>query len=190
VTVQIRDSDGTVRLSGDLLAAGGATGDVLTQQTDGTYAPDTPSGGSLVSCLLTRDANLDIHGAGNHAMNWDGLYDNTWDFNPLAAIPAGLGLTFTFNGTSGTITTTAAGIWAFSCALARTDDATWEGLYDNGVGRQAVWPGVSVASAPLLTSDVVALPSGAALPALISSSVGATANPYNITAQLSIVRLG
>jgi hypothetical protein len=40
VTVQIRDSDGTVRLSGDLLASGGATGDVLTRQADGTYAPD------------------------------------------------------------------------------------------------------------------------------------------------------
>jgi VCBS repeat-containing protein len=51
VTVQIKDSDGTVRLSGDLLTPGGATGDVLTQQADGTYAPAAGGSPTLAEVL-------------------------------------------------------------------------------------------------------------------------------------------
>lgn len=50
MAVTFRDHDGTTRLDGDLLATGGTTGDVLTQQTDGTYAPE--GGGSLPNPIL------------------------------------------------------------------------------------------------------------------------------------------
>lgn len=42
----IRDNDRTTRMQGELLAPGGATGDVLTQQADGTFAP-AAGGGAL-----------------------------------------------------------------------------------------------------------------------------------------------
>jgi hypothetical protein len=70
VTVQLRDSDGTVRLSGDLLATGGATGDVLTQQADGTYAPDTPGGGSASREDFVAGADSTIANNGNDRLNW------------------------------------------------------------------------------------------------------------------------
>lgn len=54
MTVSLRDSDGTTRLEGDLLASGGATGDVLTQQADGTYA--AAPGGSQP--ILTTPVSL------------------------------------------------------------------------------------------------------------------------------------
>jgi hypothetical protein len=48
---------------GDVSTAGAATGDVLTRQADGTYALETPSGGSLTSLLdvslpTTDDADI------------------------------------------------------------------------------------------------------------------------------------
>lgn len=39
MSITFRDESGETRLRGDLLATGGATGDVLTRQADGTYAP-------------------------------------------------------------------------------------------------------------------------------------------------------
>lgn len=64
MSITLRDSDGTTRLiGGDLLAPGGATGDVLTQQADGTYAPaagappGTPTLGQVLASGGDPDGN-------------------------------------------------------------------------------------------------------------------------------------
>jgi WD40 repeat protein len=49
VTVSFRDADGTTRLEGELLATGGTTGDVLTQQADGTFTPAAGGGSQPVT---------------------------------------------------------------------------------------------------------------------------------------------
>jgi hypothetical protein len=69
VTVQIRDSDGTVRLSGDLLATGGATGDVLTQQADGTYTP--AAGGSPTTHAEYDGFAVTIASGASGDLTWD-----------------------------------------------------------------------------------------------------------------------
>jgi hypothetical protein len=74
VTVQIRDSDGTVRLSGDLLASGGATGDVLTQQADGTYEPAASSAYTPPTARqgIGSSSSVSIGNGGSDLLAWDG----------------------------------------------------------------------------------------------------------------------
>jgi hypothetical protein len=93
VTVRIRDSDGTVRLSGDLLATGGATGDVLTQQADGTYAPAVVPVSALafVGAVIKRQGNQAGYSTGDDIQynavlaDSDSFYDGTSKF----VIPVG-----------------------------------------------------------------------------------------------------
>ena len=129
----------------------------------------------IASCLLSRDAALDIRPVGTHPILWDALYNNIWDFTPLAAIPAGLGLSFSFDGSSGTITTTTAGTWVFYYVFARGGDATYFGVLSTGLGSN-VWD-----EASSFRSVVATLPSGAALDQAVVTSQLATSNPYNLT---------
>lgn len=74
MTVSFRDSDGTTRLSGDLLASGGAIGDVLTQQADGTFAPAAGGGGSSTEHATYRGNNVSIPNSGAAtSLTWDTL---------------------------------------------------------------------------------------------------------------------
>lgn len=63
LTVRIRDASGTDRVEGDLLASGGATGDVLTQQADGTYTPAVAGGGPLTAEVPLTNAEIIAFGA-------------------------------------------------------------------------------------------------------------------------------
>lgn len=150
-------------------------------------------GGSqpLVSCLLARDAALDIRNGGAE-IKWDALYNNAYDFTPLAAIPTGLGLAFVFDGSSAVITTTEEGTWAFAFQANRSADPTWQGGYNAiGLSRGTGWPSsVSSGSESFVTTDVLTLPSGVSITPTIVESTAATANPYEASAYLSIVRLG
>ncbi len=143
-------------------------------------------GASVVSCLLICQAGtIDISGPATPVpVLWDGLVDNTWDFNTLTEIPAGLGLDFTFDGSSADIETTEAGTWAFAASVSRNADDTWEGDFDIGFGRAQDW-----LSPHLLTTDVLTLPSGVTRTVGIHVSANSTAETYTATAQLSIVRL-
>lgn len=159
----------------------------------------TPNGGSsggaaftIVSCVLGI-TSLDVHAAGTHPLKWTALADNVWDFNPLGAIPAGLGLSFVFDGSSSAITATADGTWAFTCSVGplAASDATFGATLTSGfsgVGAQAVAP---LRAADILTvTEVITLPATASGGYTVETVAPATANPYAVTCALSIVRLG
>lgn len=191
-----RDQNGEARLVGTLSTSGGATGDVLTQQADGTLAPETPSGGGAVSCGVTVDSDIDAHAASPAFFEWSLVVDNLIEGNELEGFPAGIGLDDAGIGTD-TLTTTEAGTWAFTLVgLAIPTDATWIGqaLIGNNVsGIVADYPAVtsSVRSYPHFFTQVVTLPSGTGFSVGIISTTPSTADPFTITAPaLQVVRLG
>lgn len=144
-----------------------------------------------VGCLATVSA-LDVHVATAHQLKWDGIADNYWDFNSLGAIPAGLGMAFAFDGSDGTLTTTVAGVWAFTLIAVMPEDAGWQGqLSFPFVSGGPVTADVNRYDAPvtLVAAQTLQLPAGAADVARIVTGVISTANPYTISANLSILRL-
>jgi hypothetical protein len=156
----------------------------------GTLVPD-PASIPLVSCVIARDAPLDVRTVADHPILWDALYDNYEDFGVLAAIPSGLGLTFTFNGSAATITTTTAGVWAFTyTGMTLAQDATWLGALDTRFGGQQldVTGGSGLVA---IVAQTLKLPSGVAFGPQVSVSAQATANPYALgNAYLIATRLG
>lgn len=171
---------------------GGAAGQVATVQADGTLAPAGASGVTQVTCLL-ETFPLDVHDAGSHPCEWTALFDNPSAFTPLAAIPAGLGLTFAFDGSAATITTTVAGTWAFTLGFSVSTDATWTGVLqlDANVYAQTLVPTVNYAGVTPAAAVGVTLtvPAGYALAPLVFTTGAATANPLNADVYLTVVRL-
>jgi hypothetical protein len=156
----------------------------------GTLVPD-PASIPLVSCVIARDAALDVRTVADHPILWDALYDNFSALGVLAAIPAGLGLSFVFNGSSATITTTTAGVWSFTyTGMSLSQDATWLGALDTRFGAQQfdVSNGAGLVA---LVSQTLALPSGVAFGPQVSVSAQATAGAYTLSnAYLIATRLG
>lgn len=159
--------------------------------------PSSGGGFTPVSCLLARDADFDIKAIGDYDVLWDALYDNYWDLNPLAAIPAGLGLAFAVNGSSSLVAPTEAGVWAFSYFGERAADVGWAGSLRLGFGINLPWIQQlnAVGSAngyPFLNGSItVPLPSGTQITHQVATvTAAATGGPY-VCAQmyLSIVRL-
>jgi len=146
------------------------------------------SGGFSPVSVVAVFSPIDVHAVANYPIKWTSITDNEWDFNALTALPDGIGLTFAFDGSDGTITTTAAGVWAFSLFASGAADAAIRGQITGIVGSTPFGPMVPVA-AGLSKVSVVALPSGATPNCQISTSVQATANPYNMGGSMSIVRL-
>lgn len=172
----------------------GATLGQVLSWAGGTPGADliTAGGGSIspVHCVLAHDASLDVRTVGQHPILWDALYDNYWDFNTLLSIPAGMGLSFSFDGSSADITTTEAGVWALSYQAAVVQDDTWEGQLDTGVGVAALPRSADVTRASLVT-NVVALPSDIALSQVVTTTLQATANPFSLASfYLLITRIG
>lgn len=154
-----------------------------------TLSPTSwPSGGGIapVTCVLARDNGFDVRLAGSYPILWDALYDNYWDFTPLAAIPAGLGLTFAFGGTSANMTTTAAGTWGLAYAVSANADATWTAALDTGFGTVSL-PPAAQASSQLLTTVVLTLPTAVTLSPNIVTHVAATTNPYPLNGVSCII---
>lgn len=148
---------------------------------------DAAGGATVISCLLARDANLDIHDVGNHEILWDALYDNPWDWNTLLAIPDGLGLSFAFDGTADDVTTTEDGVWAFTLQIATAGDQDWRGGMN--AGPQQTGLAFAFGEKQQIITQVVPLSSGSTVPWRIATSTQATADPFNATAYLTIVRL-
>lgn len=152
----------------------------------------SPSGGSqpLVGCYL-RDLAIPITTPASQPSTWNHLYDNIWDQNALAAIPAGLGLTFAFDGSDATITTTEAGVWSFWFGVVIAPDATWQGYYGDGIAANLIPvlnPGVGAPFAAT-HAPVYALPAGAFFAPALITLAGPIA-PISGTVDLVIVRLG
>jgi hypothetical protein len=155
-------------------------------------ASSHPSGGFTPVTVYLDTGLFDIHDAGVHALKWTVAHDNPWDYNVLLSLPAGLGLTTAINGTGdGSITTTEAGTWAFSLVAGVAGDVTWTGslrLDDNTSAAQS-GNGAVNGSPRMNVAQTVYYPSGAAFtPAFVTVSA-ATADPYNNSASLVIVRL-
>lgn len=150
--------------------------------------PASSRGTSVVSCVLARDAGLDIKSQADHPILWDALYNNIEDFTALTAIPAGLGLTFLFNGTSANITTTTAGVWAFTYSMSFVADATVITALDTRFGLQTA--GVNASTGPNLTvAQVVALPTGLTFAPQMSTTTAATGASYTVSPTVVIARL-
>lgn len=69
MTVRIRDASGTDRVEGDLLSTGGSTGDVLTRQADGTYAP--AAAGAPHTCEALTGNNVNIADTASGELTWN-----------------------------------------------------------------------------------------------------------------------
>jgi hypothetical protein len=137
-------------------------------------------------------ATIDIHAVGSNLVKWDALVDDIYNQNVLTSLPSGLGLTALFDGSSETLTTTAAGVWAFTFRVFASPgaDATIRGHMADGFGGSAAPFGPVQASKQFPTLTIVyALPSGAFGLMNIVTTIAAAANPYNVTAQLCISRL-
>lgn len=145
---------------------------------------------TMPTCVLQATAT-DIHLVASHPLLWDALLDNPYNFNPITAIPDGLGLTFLFNGTSAVIATTEAGTWSFSLAVAFAQDAAWTGLL--GLDQSAAMELSGIGNVPnprLAISEVVTYPAAAGFTPQVVTDTQSTANPLNASAILTIVRLG
>jgi hypothetical protein len=120
------------------------------------------------------------------------MLDNLVDFNPLAAIPSGLGLTFAFNGTSPTIATTESGVWSFLCSvsgLAAADANIRASLQESFAGFGTPFGPITANQlAPPLTF-IYEMPAAASGAITITTTVAAAANPYTTTPILAITRL-
>jgi hypothetical protein len=121
-------------------------------------------GSQPVTCVLEAYP-LDVHDvAANVPCQWTALFNNPSDFTHLLAIPTGLGLSFAFDGSSETITTTEAGVWSFTMGVNVDQDATWVGhaILDGALYTEA--PVVAIpAGGSFFASlnEVVSLPAGA-----------------------------
>jgi hypothetical protein len=162
---------------------------VATSPTSG------PGGGGASvgpSCVLNINPGVDIHAVGTHDFLWNRLFDNRYDFNPLPAIPAGMGLTFFWDGTSAEITPTEDGVWSFTITLSFSGGADANiraSLYNAMIGNGESF-GPTVTATPVLTmTEVFALPSGAYGGYRIGVATAAAANPYVVAPSLAITRL-
>lgn len=132
---------------------------------------------------------MDVHLAGTYPVNWTRVDDNIWDTNPLAALPSGIGLSFLFNGSDGTITTTTAGVWAFTANLSNAPpDATFKAYLTEPFGGFSQ-PAMPAAPAGPSLEAVYFLPSGANGAFDVIVTANSTANPYPVAVLLVITRL-
>jgi hypothetical protein len=162
--------------------------------------PLVNSGGAgvgLQTAVVFSD-NMDIRAIGNHDAPWTSIQNNPQDATPLTSAPPGLGLSITADGAHPNISLLVDGAWAYelSIALITGVDATlkaWAGVS----GQLASYPfGPIAAGAELLQlgpscSGVFSgsAGSGDVIRARVHTDATATANPYNVTAALFLVRI-
>lgn len=156
------------------------------------------SGGSspIVGCVLNASGSgVDAHDVGQYLYVWTSLWDDVWNEDTLDAIPAGLGLDFSFDGSdpTGEITTTEDGTWAFNFSTGVNPDATWKGsvlvsglLITQGLGPENSDTGSSGNVSPTMT-----LPAGTVIAFKLATQAASTAMPFGVDAShLSVSRLG
>lgn len=156
-----------------------------------TKAEDSGGSGFDPVCVyLQQIAPIDINGSGAHLIKWDRALDDPWSFNTLTSLPAGLGITTAIDGTDGSLTTTEAGVWAFTLLMGLPADATWAGLLtldDNTQARQQSVP--ATVGSSFVVQETIKYPAGAVLIPQVGTQTPATATPYNANPSLVIVRL-
>jgi hypothetical protein len=166
--------------------------DIVRRFVNGAWKTEAAeTGGGAVGCTLRRSA-LNIHDSANYPISFDALVDNLWNTNPLAAIPDGLGLSFSFDGSSPDFLTTEDGVWSFSLfARGNSDDATWKGdtqIPFIEVSSHFDFVGSQYGS---VLSSTFSMPAGTGVDqCVISTNTDATHDPFAVTLDLIIVRLG
>jgi hypothetical protein len=156
------------------------------------FTPATiPGSGFAPVGAVLKCAPVNVHVVGSHPLKWTSAESDEWDGTPLAALPAGLGLTAALDGSSATITATTAGVWAFSYALdiQGTDDA-YVGAFRDSLGPlNSVYLPTPDSLAPALAlAAVYNLPAATELaPQVDTASTGA--GTTTVAVNLAVVRL-
>lgn len=154
-------------------------------------------GGSSFSPVgvVLQGAALDIHAAGVHYFTWNAAFDNPWDFNPIGALPAGIGFANPLDGTSSNLITTVRGTFAvvafFTVGAA---DANIRGTLACGIGDAGGNFGPFVVTGgtierPTVVDMAAQLPAGTNLRVGVNVDVAAAAGAYNATPTVCISRL-
>jgi hypothetical protein len=132
------------------------------------------------------DAGIDVHVAATYPLKWDVLYRDTFFAGPLLSIPAGLGLSFVFNGTAAALTATEDGVWAFTLSVNVPSNLLVGSLTIDG--NLIVLPVAGVTAAVVLAATLPLASGNSIAPAwtTFSGPVGAA----SITPYLQIVRVG
>jgi hypothetical protein len=148
-------------------------------------------GSTPVAANLALDSDIDIHASGNFLLKWDNLVDNEWDYDTIGALPAGLGLDASFDGSNANITTTESGIWTFTGALVLVTgaDASIRGYVTLPFAGFATPFGPVDSEISLSICQAFNLPSGATSQMGVTVTADASANPYLVHGDLCIVRL-
>lgn len=145
-------------------------------------------GFSPVRCYLSANA-VPVATEAQHPALWDQLQDDPWNGNILGAIPVGLGMTFAFDGSDATITTTEDGFWALTLIAEVASDATFQGrLRDSFFSRVTIPPAATGISATASIGATYSMPDGTTFNPLIetdTAGIGTVA-----TFGLVIVRFG
>ena len=146
-------------------------------------------GSQPVSCMIANLSFL-VDDVGTYDIKWDHLWDNIWDENILSEIPDGLGLSFSFDGTDATITTTEAGTWAFSFDVHIGVDDNWKGYFHTSMSPDVPILGPRVVDGFMATFAAVwTLPEGAFFAPQIVATAAANTPGLAANAELVIVRL-
>ena len=144
------------------------------------------------SVYLTVEAGIDVHDVDEYACEWTALFGR-WTLHPepLTAIPADLGLAFSFDGTAAGINATEAGVWAFTLVVdLAADDATFHGNIADGLVGIAGFAEAGNGPTHAQFSEVIYLDDWDSGPApSINTMVQATADPLLAFPTLYIVRI-
>lgn len=137
---------------------------------------------------------VDFRTAGFHPLKWTAAFDNPHNSQPIAAVPAGIGLAVAFDGSSEAITTTEAGTWALTLGMSIPGDATWIGqveLDPNNADPAAFMylQALGGASNRATISEVVTYPVGVVIAPMVVTATQSTTNPFAGDGLLVIVRL-
>jgi len=148
-------------------------------------------GGFTPVSVVALMSAVDMHASNGYDVKWTGLIDNVYDANTLTSIPAGLGISFAFDGSNATLTTTTAGVWNFTLLVAPFDtDTQWRAAIHNVL--TGFNPQIPTSVDQTFSGQDVgsfALPSGASWSYQIEVTEDSVLNPYPVIAELSIVRI-
>jgi hypothetical protein len=144
--------------------------------------------------VVLSAAAIDVHAAQAHAVSWNAAFDNAVDFNSIAAVPPGLGMSFKIDGSSPTFTVTSAGVWTYEfqgVATSGADAGIRYVLFPNATLQGQVLGPIATVGGSVFSPSVFGtfqLAVGDTFQFNIVTEVAATANPYYMTPFLVLAR--
>ena len=144
--------------------------------------------------MVLESPQIDFAAQASHVLTYTSAFDNQVNFNSISSVPAGMGLTAAFDGSSSAITATADGAWWFALGLTDNSqavaDATLLLQLQSGFGNLFVqWaPGSTVKSLPEY-GEIVYLTSGTSQNVRVTTETAATAGTYNMRWYVVVTRI-